>query len=102
MENYKVSPKFLEGTIKFGGKSLVGKICKRIELLQQNKDPYRNIKSEEKLEIIKDLVKEIIYEELRNIKYSIIYYNKGTVKGYNEELINYNGQEEPPIDSKKE
>jgi len=94
MKDYKVSAYFLERLIKFGGNKLVGLVCKRIELLQKNKEPYIDIKPEDKLTVLKDLIKELIYEELRNIKYSIIYYNKGTVKGYNEELLNYNKQEE--------
>lgn len=60
----KVSEKYLEEAIKFAGSSLVGKIMKRFEIMED----INSIKSESK---------ELIYEEMRNLKNILIAYNTG-------------------------
>jgi hypothetical protein len=60
-----ISSEDLKELLDFHSKSLVGKMCKRIELFGDNPD------------IIKKEVKELIYESFRDVKTLIDSYNKG-------------------------
>ena len=71
MKNYEISEKFLDDILKKTSNSLVGILCKRIEVLEKNK------KLTPKL--YKDIMKEHIYENARNIKALIQSFNDGVV-----------------------
>ena len=62
--------------LKKGAKGLVGKLCKRIEILSKN-----NVISEENkkilLNILKPIFKELIYENYRESYTNIESYSKG-------------------------
>jgi len=53
-------------------RTVVGKIMKRLEILQQ-----QDISYEQKEKLFKALVKELLYEYSRSIKWSLALYNKG-------------------------
>ena len=54
--------------------SLVGKSCKRLEVLSKRTD----ISSFQIVDIVKDLVKELNYETMRDIEESVFAFNEGT------------------------
>ena len=60
----KVTEQYLEDCIKYVGSSLVGKIMKRFELLEEKND-------------IKLQCKELVYEELRHFRDILLAYDKG-------------------------
>ena len=64
MEKYEISEQFLEEAIEKSSRSLVGKACKRFEILKDK-------------ESIKSAVKELIYEQFRNLKEIIKSFNTG-------------------------
>ena len=64
MEEYKITDKFLDQILTKTSRTLVGIICKRFEILENKED-------------IKKSVKELIYENARNIKALIESYNCG-------------------------
>jgi len=55
MEEYKINEKFLDDILTKTSRTLVGMVCKRFEILENKED-------------IKKSVKELIYENARNIK----------------------------------
>lgn len=55
MDEYRISKKYLEELIKKGSRSLVGEIMKRFELFDDKEE-------------IKKLVKELVYENYREIE----------------------------------
>ena len=59
-----ISERYLDELIKMHSKNLVGKSCKRFEILSD-------------LESIKLAVKELIYEEFRNFLGNVKAYNEG-------------------------
>jgi len=69
MEEYKISEKFLDGILERTSKTLVGILCKRVEVLEKN-----NTLSPK---LYKDIVKEHIYEYARYIKALIKSFNDG-------------------------
>lgn len=60
----KITERYLEEAIKFCGSSLVGKIMKRFEILDDK-------------DLIKSESKELIYEEMRNFKNMLFAFNSG-------------------------
>jgi len=66
MENKKlaISEEYFQELLDFIGRSTVGKIMKRFEIIE-NKD------------ILKIEIKELIYEEIRNLKNLILAHDKG-------------------------
>lgn len=60
----KITEKYLEDSIKYVGSSLVGKLLKRFEILEDK----NSIKAE---------AKELIYEEMRNFKNMLFAFNLG-------------------------
>ena len=63
-KTYKISERYLNELIQHHGTSLVGKVCKRFEILVNKED-------------IKANTRELIYEELRAFRNDIISYNEG-------------------------
>ena len=64
MEEYKITEKFLDDILTKTSRTLVGIVCKRFEILENKED-------------IKKSVKELIYENARNIKALIKSFNCG-------------------------
>jgi len=64
MEEYKINEKFLDDILTKTSRTLVGMVCKRFEILENKED-------------IKKSVKELIYENARNIKALIKSFNSG-------------------------
>lgn len=64
MEEYKITEKFLDQILTKTSRTLVGIVCKRFEILENKED-------------IKKSVKELIYENARNIKAFIKSFNCG-------------------------
>jgi hypothetical protein len=56
-------------------KSLVGKICKQIEVLQAQ--PNLSNETKQTLDLLKSLNKELIYEQFRDLKNGIVFYAEG-------------------------
>lgn len=63
-EELKLSKRYLEELIDFESKKLVGKILKRYEIVNDR-------------ETLKSELKELIYEEFRQIRDLVLAYNKG-------------------------
>lgn len=66
MENkeLRISEEYLTELLDYIGRATVGKVCKRFEVIE-NRD------------ILKVEIKELIYEEMRNLKNLILAYDKG-------------------------
>ena len=69
----KVRENVFKNILKRKFNSLVGKSCKRLEILAEKK----NIPEEEKILLIRDLIKELNYETMRDIEESILSFNNG-------------------------
>jgi hypothetical protein len=61
---YQIEADYLKELMDYSGKSLVGKILKRFEIIE-NRD------------IIKSDVKELVYEEIRQLRDLIVAHNRG-------------------------
>jgi len=55
--------------------SLVGKLCKRVEVFQ--KEPFLSEETKNILSLFKAIIKEVIHEELRDLKYKILFNSEG-------------------------
>jgi len=64
MEEYKISKEFLDNFIKQKAIATVGRILKRIDIFEEKKN-------------LKKSVKELIYEEFRDIRDTIEAFSKG-------------------------
>lgn len=71
---YDMNEKTVCDILKTGFKSLVGKSCKRLEILAIEK----NVSSKDKILIAKSLIKELSYESMRDIKHALARYSKDT------------------------
>ena len=71
---YNVDEKTVSEILRLGFKSLVGKSCKRLELLA----PEVNVSEKDKILIAKKLIKELSYEAMRDIKHSLARFSDGT------------------------
>lgn len=58
MEEYILNEQFVENILKQSSRSLVGKACKRFEIIEDR-------------EILKNELKELIYEHYRDLKSSL-------------------------------
>lgn len=56
-------------------RSLVGKLCKKVEILQQEKD----LSVDQLSSLFKNLAKETVYEEFRELRNTLIFYQEGRV-----------------------
>ncbi len=63
-KSIKVTEKYLEDAIKYVGSSLVGKLLKRFEILEDK-------------DMIKLEAKELIYEEFRHLRDILIAFDRG-------------------------
>ncbi|HUU88101.1 MAG TPA: hypothetical protein VMX17_10160 [Candidatus Glassbacteria bacterium] len=70
---YTISEKVLNEILKKKASSLVGRSCKRIEVIRDNPDLGINTKCN----LIKDLIKENIYESMRDIEETILAFSEG-------------------------
>lgn len=68
---YNVSKKFIKKLLQDKSRSIVGRLCKRIELLDDNAS------EENKSKILKAFVRELIYENFRDLENEIKCYNYG-------------------------
>lgn len=66
---------FVKNLCKDQSRSLVGKICKQIEVLQDQ--PNLSVETKQTLNLLKSLNKELIYEQFRDLRNSIIFYSEG-------------------------
>lgn len=71
---YNMDERTVRDILKKKFQSLVGKTCKRIEVLRDNKD----IADCTKLNLVRDLIKELDYETMREIQSSIELFSNGT------------------------
>ena len=63
-QELKIKEEYLEELLDFVGRSMVGKIMKRFEIIENK-------------EILKTEIKELVYEEIRHFKNLILAYDKG-------------------------
>jgi len=56
-------------------RTLVGRVCKQIEVLQAQSNLSKETK--QTLDLLKSLNKELIYEQFRDLKNSVIFYSEG-------------------------
>jgi len=71
-KNFK---EFLKKLCQDQSRSLVGKACKQIEVLQAQ--PTLSKEAKDVLNLQKALIKELIYEEFRTLKNTVIAYSEG-------------------------
>jgi hypothetical protein len=60
---YEIDEKFLNETLRDQSRSIVGRLCKRIEILENE-----NIPQNKKSKILKDFQRELVYESYRDLK----------------------------------
>lgn len=70
---------FIKNLCRDQSRTLVGRICKQIEILQSQ--PNTSIETKQTLNLLKSLNKELIYEEIRDLRNAIIFYSEG--RNYN-------------------
>jgi len=66
---------FIKNLCKEQSRCLVGKVCKQIEVLQEQETCSADTK--QVLNLQKALLKELIYEEFRTLRNAVIFYNEG-------------------------
>jgi hypothetical protein len=71
-----ISENYLDGVISKFSKRIVGRILKRFEVFEQN-DTALSL-SDSKI-LVKALMKEILYEEMRNLKDYLCAYSHGII-----------------------
>ena len=71
---YNMSEKTVSDILRLGFKSLVGKSCKRLEILAEEK----SLNTERKIIVAKDLIKELSYESMRDVRNALDKYSEGT------------------------
>lgn len=71
---YNIDEQTVRSILRKAGASLVGKSCKRIEIVRDRTD----IDAVAKLNLIKDLIKELDYEAMRDIEALIASFSAGT------------------------
>ena len=71
---YNVDERTVSDVLRIGFKSLVGKSCKRLEILAEEK----SLNTERKIIVAKDLIKELSYEAMRDIKHALARFSDGT------------------------
>ena len=71
MDNMEI--KFIEKLLESQSRALVGRLCKQNEVLQSNS----SININQKMVILKDLSKDLVYETFRDLLNNIKYYNLG-------------------------
>jgi len=71
---YNIDEKTVRSILKSKFSALVGKSCKRMEVIRDTK----NIDEVTKLNLIRNLVRELDYETMRDIESCIDAFSKGT------------------------
>ena len=71
---YNMSEKNVSDILRLGFKSLVGKSCKRLEILAIEE----NVSEKDKILIAKKLIKELSYESMRDVRNALDKYSEGT------------------------
>jgi len=71
---YNMSEKNVSDILRLGFKSLVGKSCKRLEILADES----NVTTKDKILIAKKLIKELSYESMRDVRNALDKYSEGT------------------------
>ena len=71
---YNVDEKTVSEILRLGFKSLVGKSCKRLEILADE----HNVTTKDKILIAKKLIKELSYESMRDVRNALDKYSEGT------------------------
>ena len=66
---------FVKNVCRDQSRTLVGRICKQIEILQSQ--PNLSIETKKTLDLLKALNKELVYEEFRDVKNAIVFYLEG-------------------------
>ena len=66
---------FIKNICRDQSRSLVGKACKQIEVLQAQ--PNCSEQTKQALGLQKALLKELIYEQFRDLRNSVIFYSEG-------------------------
>jgi len=66
---------FIKNVCVKQSRTLVGRICKQIEILQAQ--PNLSIETKQTLDLLKSLNKEMIYEEYRDLQNAIVFYFEG-------------------------
>lgn len=70
---YNIDEKFLTATLSAHSRTLVGRMCKQNELLAARHD----LSESQKLSLMKEFAKELIYEEIRNLENQIKAFAEG-------------------------
>ena len=70
---YQIDKNVLNKILRKKFNSLVGKSCKRLEVIRD----IKNINEITKLNLLRDLIKELDYEAMREIEESINSFSKG-------------------------
>ena len=71
----KATKEFIKKLCTEQSRTLVGRICKQIEVLQAQSNLSKETK--QTLDLLKSLNKELIYEQFRDLKNSVIFYAEG-------------------------
>lgn len=71
---YTITKNTLNSILKRAFSSLVGKSCKRIEIIRDNEQ----LCCETKINLIRDLIKELDYETMRSIEETVEAFSDGT------------------------
>ena len=74
MDMYNIDEKTVRSVLKTRFSSLVGKSCKRIEVIRDTKD----IDFATKLNLIRNLIRELDYETMRDIEECFLQFSNGT------------------------
>lgn len=74
MNMYNIDESSVRSILKKNFSSLVGKSCKRIEVIRDTP----NIDFATKLNLIRDLIRELDYETMRDIEVNISSFSDGT------------------------
>ena len=64
---------FIKSICRDQNRSIVGRLCKQIEILQDKKD----LTEEQKLSLLKAFNKELIYESFRDLRNNLIFHSEG-------------------------
>lgn len=70
---YQIDEKFLKKLLRDTSRSIVGRLCKQNEVLQDHED----ISDNQKLKILKSFQRELIYEAFRDLENALKIYMQG-------------------------
>lgn len=72
---YKFSQEFIQNLLRDSSRSIVGRLCKQVELI----DSKIGLSETQKLDILKSFNKELIYESFRELENQLKAYQEGKV-----------------------